>query len=84
MPANTDPVQVLKSVMESLDNAYLKWKNILDQPLTLSAGRQDIALGDPDDWWLVMARHPRDGFVTFFLDSIRMDYVAKTDPDTST
>jgi hypothetical protein len=60
-----------------LDNAYLKWKNILDQPLTLSAGRQDIALGDPDDWWLVMDGTPGDGSWTFFLDSIRMDYVAK-------
>jgi hypothetical protein len=60
-----------------LDNAYLKWKNIADQPLTLSAGRQDIALGDPDDWWLVMDGTPGDGSWTFFLDSIRTSYELK-------
>jgi len=60
-----------------LDNAYLKWNNIADQPLTLSAGRQDIALGDPDDWWLVMDGTPGDGSWTFFLDSIRTSYELK-------
>jgi hypothetical protein len=60
-----------------LDNAYLKWNNILDQPLTLSAGRQDIALGDPDDWWLVLDGTPGDGSWTFFLDSIRTSYELK-------
>ena len=54
-----------------LDNAYVKWNNIADQPLTLSAGRQDIALGDPDDWWLVLDGTPGDGSWTYFLDSIR-------------
>ena len=60
-----------------LDNAYLKWNNIADQPLTLSAGRQDIALGDPDDWWLVLDGTPGDGSWTFFLDSLRANYDAK-------
>jgi hypothetical protein len=60
-----------------LDNAYLKWNNIADQPLTLSAGRQDIALGDPDDWWLVLDGTPGDGSWTFFLDSIRTTYELK-------
>jgi hypothetical protein len=60
-----------------LDNAYLKWNNIADQPLTLSAGRQDIALGDPDDWWLVLDGTPGDGSWTFFLDSIRTSYELK-------
>jgi hypothetical protein len=50
-----------------LDNANLKWKNIMDQPLSITAGRQDIALGDPDDWWLVMDGTPGDGSWTFFL-----------------
>ncbi len=60
-----------------LDNAYLKWNNIADQPLTLSAGRQDIALGDPDDWWLVLDGTPGDGSWTYFLDSIRTSYELK-------
>jgi hypothetical protein len=60
-----------------LDNAYLKWNNIMDQPLSLSAGRQDISLGDPDDCWLVMDGTPGDGSWTFFLDSIRATYELK-------
>ena len=48
------------------------------QPATdLLGGRQDIALGDPDDWWLVMDGTPGDGSWTFFLDSLRATYDAK-------
>jgi hypothetical protein len=60
-----------------LDNANVKWNNIMDQPLSLTAGRQDIALGDADDWWLVLDGTPGDGSWTFFLDSIRASYEAK-------
>ena len=60
-----------------LDNANLKWANIMDQPLSIAAGRQDIALGDPDDWWLVLDGTPGDGSWTFFLDSIRTTYELK-------
>jgi hypothetical protein len=60
-----------------LDNANLKLNNILDQPLSITAGRQDIALGDPDDWWLVLDGTPGDGSWTFFLDSIRTTYELK-------
>ena len=60
-----------------LDNANLKLNNILDQPLSITAGRQDIALGDPDDWWLVLDCTPGDGSWTFFLDSIRTTYELK-------
>ena len=60
-----------------LDNANLKLNNILDQPLTITAGRQDIALGDPDDWWLVLDGTPGDGSWTFFLDSLRTTYELK-------
>jgi len=60
-----------------LDNAYLKWTNILDQPLTFSGGRQDITLGDPDDQWLVMDGTPGDGSWTFFFDSLRASYELK-------
>jgi hypothetical protein len=60
-----------------LDNAIFKWTNILDQPLTFSGGRQDIALGDPDDQWLVMDGTPGDGSWTFFFDSLRATYELK-------
>ena len=60
-----------------LDNANLKWNNIMDQPFSITAGRQDISLGDPDDWWLVLDGTPGDGSWTFFLDSIRTTYELK-------
>jgi hypothetical protein len=60
-----------------VDNANLKWSEILDQPLTVTAGRQDIALGDPDDWWLVMDGTPSDGSWTTFFDSVRTTYELK-------
>ena len=56
-----------------VDNLNIKWKNILDQPLTLTAGRQDIQLGDPLNWWLVGDGTPGDGSFSFFLDSIRLN-----------
>ncbi len=60
-----------------LDNAYVKYSNIADQPLTLTAGRQDILLGDYYNWWLVADGTPGDGSWTFFLDSVRLAYEAK-------
>jgi hypothetical protein len=56
------------------DNLNVKWDQILDQPLSLSAGRQDIALGDFWNWWLVADGTPLDGSWTFFLDSVRVGY----------
>jgi hypothetical protein len=41
-----------------VDNLNLKWNNVLDQPLSITAGRQDIVLGDFWNWWLWrMGRH---------------------------
>ena len=60
-----------------LDNAYAKWSNIGDVPLTLSAGRQDVQFGEPLNWWLVADGTPGDGSWTFFLDSIRAGFDAK-------
>ncbi|MBN2505843.1 MAG: alginate export family protein [Verrucomicrobia bacterium] len=57
-----------------LDNANVKWNNILDQPLSLTAGRQDIVFGDFWNWWLVADGTPGDGSWTYFLDSIRLTY----------
>lgn len=60
-----------------LDSFNVKWNNIADQPLSLTAGRQDIMLGDFYDWWLVADGTPGDGSWTFFLDSARLTYDAK-------
>jgi hypothetical protein len=60
-----------------IDSANVKWNNIMDTPLSVTAGRQDIMLGDPDDAWLVMDGTPNDGSWTFFLDSIRAGFDAK-------
>ncbi len=60
-----------------MDNAYVKWSNIGDVPLTLSVGRQDVQFGEPMNWWLVGDGTPNDGSWTFFLDSARVTYDAK-------
>jgi len=60
-----------------LDNANVKWSNIGDVPLSITAGRQDIQLGDPLNWWLVADGTPYDGSWTTFLDSIRLTGEAK-------
>ncbi|HTY88675.1 MAG TPA: alginate export family protein [Candidatus Acidoferrum sp.] len=60
-----------------LDNAYAKWSNIGNVPLTISAGRQDVQFGEPLNWWLVGDGTPDDGSWTFFLDSIRANYDIK-------
>lgn len=60
-----------------IDNLYLKWTNAFDLPLTVTAGRQDIMLGDFWNWWLMADGTPGDGSWAFFLDSIRLTYDAK-------
>ncbi|MGA2241168.1 MAG: alginate export family protein [Verrucomicrobiota bacterium] len=60
-----------------LDNANVKWSNALDLPMSITAGRQDIMLGDPLNWWLVCDGTPYDGSWTMFLDSIRLTGEAK-------
>ena len=60
-----------------VNNLNVKWNNAFNQPLTITAGRQDIMLGDYYDWWLVSDGTPADGSWTFFLDSIRLTADAK-------
>ena len=55
-----------------LDNANVKWNSAFDLPLSITAGRQDIQLGDPLNWWLVLDGTPYDGSWTTFFDSIRL------------
>lgn len=59
------------------DNLNVKWNNAFDVPLNIAAGRQDIAIGDYWNWWLVADGTPLDGSWTYFLDSIRATYEAK-------
>lgn len=60
-----------------VDNLNLKWANAFDQPLTITAGRQDILFGDYWNWWLVADGTPGDGSWSYFLDSARVTYDAK-------
>jgi len=60
-----------------VDTLNVKWDNIFDQPLSITAGRQDIMLGDAGDWWLVADGTPNDGSWTMYFDSMRMTYAAK-------
>jgi hypothetical protein len=59
------------------DNLNVKYTNAFNQPLTITAGRQDLAFGDYWNWWLVADGTPGDGSWSFFLDSIRLTYEAK-------
>jgi len=56
------------------DVLNLKWTNILQQPLSLTAGRQDVMFGDYYDWWLVLDGTPGDGSWAFWLDGVRLTY----------
>lgn len=56
------------------DNLNLQWRNVLQQPATLTVGRQDIFLGDG---WLVGDGTPFDGSWTYFLDAARATYDLK-------
>jgi hypothetical protein len=51
-----------------IDNLNVKWKNMFDQPMSLTFGRQDIMLGDG---WLVGDGTPGDGSRTFYFDALR-------------
>ncbi len=60
------------------DTLALKWANVGGAPVTLTVGRQDLMLGDPGDWWLVMDGTPNDGSWTTYFDSIRLTVDAKS------
>ena len=56
------------------DGLNVQWRNILQQPASLTVGRQDIFLGDG---WLVGEGTPYDGSWTTYLDSARLTYELK-------
>ena len=53
------------------DNLNIKLRNLFNQPLTVTVGRQDIILGDG---WLVLDGTPMDGSRTIFFDAVRATY----------
>lgn len=60
------------------DTFNVKWANLGGAPATLTVGRQDIMLGDPSDWWLVMDGTPNEGSWTTFFDAVRLTAEAKS------
>ena len=61
-----------------LDVANLKLANVLDQPLTVTLGRQDVMdVLNMRNGWLVFDGTPSDGSWTFFVDGARAVYDAK-------
>ncbi len=56
------------------DVLNVKWTNAFNLPLSITAGRQDIAFGDYWNWWLVADGTPGDGSWSFFMDGIRLTY----------
>lgn len=60
-----------------LDVLNVRIDNLFGTPLSLTAGRQDIALGDYYDWWLVLDGTPGDGSWSFYLDSVRLSLDVK-------
>jgi hypothetical protein len=54
-----------------VDNLNVKY----DTPsFTVTAGRQDIVLGDFWNWWLVADGTPLDGSWSYYLDSVRVTW----------
>jgi hypothetical protein len=54
-----------------IDQLYLRTRNTLGMPLTVTVGRQDIELGDG---WLLREGTPRDGGRSFYFDAIRATF----------
>lgn len=60
------------------DSFNAKWTNLFGGAGTLTIGRQDIMLGDPLDWWLVMDGTPNEGSWTTFFDAVRLSVDARS------
>jgi len=56
------------------DNLYIKWKLPKDLPFTLTAGRQDIFLGEG---FVIADGNPLDGSRSFYFNALRLDYEAR-------
>lgn len=60
-----------------VDLANIKWSSVLGQPVTVTAGRQEVMLGENKAWWLVCDGTPMDGSWTYFMDSARVTWDIK-------
>jgi hypothetical protein len=58
------------------DNLYIKWKLPQGLPFTLTAGRQDIFLGEG---FVIADGNPLDGSRSFYFNALRLDYEARPD-----
>ena len=56
------------------DNLYIKWKLPQGLPFTLTAGRQDIFLGEG---FVIADGNPLDGSRSFYFNALRLDYEAR-------
>jgi hypothetical protein len=56
------------------DNLYFKWKLPRGLPFTLTAGRQDIFLGEG---FVIADGNPLDGSRSFYFNALRLDYEAR-------
>jgi hypothetical protein len=56
------------------DNLNIRWEKMLDTPLTVTVGRQDIIFGNG---WLVLDGTPLDGSRTIFFDAARLTWDAQ-------
>jgi hypothetical protein len=57
-----------------IDNLNVQYKNILESPVSITVGRQDIFWGDG---WLMGDGTPYDGSWTYYLDAARVSYELK-------
>lgn len=60
-----------------IDNLNFQWRNIAEQPLSLTVGRQDFMEAGKamfGDGWLLMDGTPLDGSRTFYFDAARVKY----------
>jgi len=58
------------------DNLYIKWKLPRGLPFTLTAGRQDIFLGEG---FVIADGGPLDGSRSFYFNALRLDYEVRQD-----
>ena len=56
------------------DNLYIKWQLPRELPFTLTAGRQDIFLGEG---FVIADGNPLDGSRSFYFNALRLDYEAR-------
>lgn len=69
-PTSQDPPFIRNEALP--DKFNLTWRNFLDLPLTIVAGRQELKLGSG---WLISDGTPLDGGRSAFFDALRLTYI---------